>query len=422
MLPTTPPTTGSALARSRSLRTLASVVVFVVLAVVVPPAASQNDDPDSVAEAKEERAEARRTQLEAAINLSLVEAADIEVVAALQAATELVDLQQAKVAAAEQRLTAARDARTDAEAGLRQATADIEVLRAEALDYAVESYVGLSDRRAEAWFDASDATVAAHKVALLDAVGTDTVDVIDRLRALEEARADLLDDAERSQADADEIAEELAGDLIDLEANRQIQVELKAEVDRRRERWEAALQTAEQEEAELTEFIKAEERRVARELEAARAAAAAAAVGGGGSGASAPVGVVGLDGWTWPTAGGVASGFGQRLHPILGYYRMHTGLDIGGASGQPIWAANEGIVIMAGWNGGYGNTVIIQHADSSVTSLYAHQTAFAVGVGDYVTAGQVIGYVGSTGMSTGPHLHFEIRVSGTPVDPRPYLP
>jgi murein DD-endopeptidase MepM/ murein hydrolase activator NlpD len=134
------------------------------------------------------------------------------------------------------------------------------------------------------------------------------------------------------------------------------------------------------------------------------------------------VGVIDADGWTWPTAGGVASGFGQRLHPILGYYRMHSGLDIGGAQGQPIWAANEGIVIMAGWNGGYGNTVVIQHGDSSVTTLYAHMSGFATSVGDYVTSGQVIGYVGSTGLSTGPHLHFEVRINGSAVDPMPYLP
>ena len=100
---------------------------------------------------------------------------------------------------------------------------------------------------------------------------------------------------------------------------------------------------------------------------------------------------------------------------------MHSGLDIGGAQGQPIWAASEGIVIMAGWNGGYGNSVIIQHANGT-TTLYAHMSGFAVANGDYVGTGALIGSVGSTGLSTGPHLHFEVRVNGSPVDPRPYLP
>lgn len=407
---------------SNLMRWCAALVVTLACALAVPPAAS-DDDPKSIADAKEARDEARERQLEAAINLSIVDAADVEVVEALEAATELVNLQQAKVDASEQRLAAVRDARRQAEVDLEQTGAAIVDLRHRARDYAVEAYVGLADSRAEAWFDASDATVAAHKVALLDTIGTDTADVVDQLRALEEARADLLVDANRAQIEADEIAADLAVDLAELEQRRNRQVELKAELDRRRTAWEAALETAEQEEADLEAFIKAEEERVARELERARAAAAAAAApSGGASVPSAPVGVIDADGWTWPTAGGVASGFGQRLHPILGYYRMHSGLDIGGAQGQPIWAANEGIVIMAGWNGGYGNTVVIQHGDSSVTTLYAHMSGFATSVGDYVTSGQVIGYVGSTGLSTGPHLHFEVRISGSPVDPMPYLP
>ncbi|MFN3215696.1 MAG: peptidoglycan DD-metalloendopeptidase family protein [Acidimicrobiales bacterium] len=405
------------------IRWCAALVVTLAFAAAVPPAAS-DDDPKSIADAKEERDEARERQLEAAMNLSIVDAADVEVVEALEAATELVNLQQAKVDASEQRLAAVRDARRQAEIDLEQTGAAIVDLRHRARDYAVESYVGLADSRAEAWFDASDATVAAHKVALLDTIGTDTADVVDQLRALEETRGDLLIDAERAQIEADEIAADLAVDLGELEERRNRQVQLKAELDRRRTEWEAALETAEQEEADLEAFIKAEEERVARELERARAAAAAAAASSSGASSvpSAPVGVIDADGWTWPTAGGVASGFGQRLHPILGYYRMHSGLDIGGAQGQPIWAANEGIVIMAGWNGGYGNTVVIQHGDSSVTTLYAHMSGFATSVGDYVTSGQVIGYVGSTGLSTGPHLHFEVRISGSPVDPMPYLP
>lgn len=408
---------------STLIRWCAALVVTLSFAAAVPPAAS-DDDPKSIADAKEARDDARERQLEAAMNLSIVDAADVEVVEALEAATELVNLQQAKVDASEQRLAAVRDARRQAEIDLEQTGAAIVDLRHRARDYAVESYVGLADSRAEAWFDASDATVAAHKVALLDTIGTDTADVVDQLRALEETRADLLIDAERSQIEADEIAADLAVDLGELEERRNRQVQLKAELDRRRTAWEAALETAEQEEADLEAFIKDEEERVARELERARAAAAAAAASssGGSSVPSAPVGVIDADGWTWPTAGGVASGFGQRLHPILGYYRMHSGLDIGGAQGQPIWAANEGIVIMAGWNGGYGNTVVIQHGDSSVTTLYAHMSGFATSVGDYVTSGQVIGYVGSTGLSTGPHLHFEVRISGSPVDPMPYLP
>jgi murein DD-endopeptidase MepM/ murein hydrolase activator NlpD len=112
---------------------------------------------------------------------------------------------------------------------------------------------------------------------------------------------------------------------------------------------------------------------------------------------------------------------------MLGYAHFHTGVDLGAAQGTPIRAAEPGQVVQAAGqtNGlgmlvGYGNLVRIQ-ANSGRIDYYGHMTAFAVGRGDVVQAGQVIGYVGSTGYSTGPHLHFEVRVGGTPVNPEPYM-
>jgi murein DD-endopeptidase MepM/ murein hydrolase activator NlpD len=117
-----------------------------------------------------------------------------------------------------------------------------------------------------------------------------------------------------------------------------------------------------------------------------------------------------------PVPGRIGSGFGMRMHPIAHVYRMHTGVDIGAAYGTPIHAGGDGKVVSAGWRGGYGNAVIIDHG-GGVATLYAHCSHFAVSVGEIVKAGQVIAYVGSTGYSTGPHLHFEVRVHGEPVDP-----
>ena len=99
---------------------------------------------------------------------------------------------------------------------------------------------------------------------------------------------------------------------------------------------------------------------------------------------------------------------------------MHTGVDMHASSGEPIHACRAGIVVTAGWQGGYGNTVILDHGDGMAT-LYAHQSRLGVREGQMVHTGDVIGYVGSTGMSTGPHLHFEVRLNGNPVDPEPYL-
>jgi murein DD-endopeptidase MepM/ murein hydrolase activator NlpD len=118
-------------------------------------------------------------------------------------------------------------------------------------------------------------------------------------------------------------------------------------------------------------------------------------------------------GLIWPCSGPVTSGYGMR------WGRLHAGIDIGCGYGAPIHAAASGTVIFAGWMGGYGNLVIIDHGGGMATA-YAHQSSITVGGGS-VSQGQVVGYVGSTGHSFGPHLHFEVRINGSPVDPLGYL-
>lgn len=116
----------------------------------------------------------------------------------------------------------------------------------------------------------------------------------------------------------------------------------------------------------------------------------------------------------------LSSPFGPRVHPIFGDVRMHTGQDFAATTGTPIRAAADGVVVFAGVRGGYGNATIIDHGGSLAT-LYAHQSRFRVATGDVVKRGQIIGEVGSTGYATGPHLHFETRVQGVPVNPLNYL-
>ncbi len=116
----------------------------------------------------------------------------------------------------------------------------------------------------------------------------------------------------------------------------------------------------------------------------------------------------------WPVNGPITSPFGMR------WGRLHAGIDIGVPTGTPIHAAAEGIVIFSGWQGGYGNLVLIAHGNGIVTG-YGHQSSIAVGDGAHVSQGEVIGYTGCTGHCTGPHLHFEVRVNGTPVNPLGYL-
>lgn len=124
-----------------------------------------------------------------------------------------------------------------------------------------------------------------------------------------------------------------------------------------------------------------------------------------------------------PATGRITSAFGPRLHPILGYVRTHTGIDIGIGDGF-VYAADHGVVVEAAYNDGYGYFVIVDHGiidGRQVSTLYAHQPGLSVDVGMPVAKGQPIGSVGSTGLSTGPHLHFEVRIAGRPVDPWPWI-
>ena len=126
-------------------------------------------------------------------------------------------------------------------------------------------------------------------------------------------------------------------------------------------------------------------------------------------------------GFMWPCRGEITSYYGWRTHPIFGTTKYHSGMDIAVDYGTPIHAANNGTVIYSGWLGGYGNAVMIDHGGGLVT-LYAHNDSLTVYEGQYVNRGTVIAYAGSTGWSTGPHCHFEVRLHGEVTEPLDYLP
>ncbi|NJC71571.1 M23 family metallopeptidase [Planosporangium thailandense] len=150
--------------------------------------------------------------------------------------------------------------------------------------------------------------------------------------------------------------------------------------------------------------------------------------GGGGGGGGQPVVKPPSSGGAFfimPTAGWKSSDFGYRFDPYYKVWQLHAGVDIAAPMGQSIYAAADGRVVRAGWNGGYGNYTCISHGDyqgKDLSTCYGHQSAILVSVGQYVHRGQVIGRVGSTGASTGSHLHFEVRRDGAPENPLPWLP
>ena len=123
--------------------------------------------------------------------------------------------------------------------------------------------------------------------------------------------------------------------------------------------------------------------------------------------------------WPAPDSHTITSYFGWRVHPITGTNKYHSGVDIGASYGSSVLAADSGTVILAGWNGGYGNCIVISHGNG-ITTLYGHLSSIIVSSGQSVSQGQTIGYVGSTGNSTGPHLHWEVAVNGSQVNPLNY--
>jgi murein DD-endopeptidase MepM/ murein hydrolase activator NlpD len=124
----------------------------------------------------------------------------------------------------------------------------------------------------------------------------------------------------------------------------------------------------------------------------------------------------------WPVPGQykITSPFGNRLHPISKQYKMHTGIDISGPKGTPVVAAQTGTVVYANWFGSYGKAIIVDHG-GGITTLYAHNDTINVSVGSVVKKGDNIALLGSTGYSTGPHLHFEVRINGEYVEPLTYV-
>ncbi len=378
------------------------VVLAAVLGLLQPPVGSQQ----SASDARAEREQVREEKADAARELDAAEADDEAVYAALVAITSSVNAYQAEIDEAQRQLDDARAQVATAEAAIVEADEAEDGLLEELASIAVAGYVS-GGEQSVAMFGSEDIVEALRQSSLLDKANGDTADLLEDLRIVHEDRELAAADAAASLVEAESLEVALAEDLVVLEAEQAVQEELKAELERRIGEWQAKVDELAAADADLTQFI--------REQEAASAAAS-----GGGSTAPAP-GSSSVSGFQWPISGGVSSGYGYRVHPIYGTRRLHTGLDVSGGSGTPIAAAKAGTVLSAGWRGGYGNAVVISHG-GGITTLYAHQSQLNVSTGQQVGRGDIVGWVGSTGASTGPHLHFEVRVNGSPVDPRPYLP
>lgn len=268
-------------------------------------------------------------------------------------------------------------------------------------------------------------------------------DLAEEKVSLEEAKTELAAEEENlaaQRAEADALLEELIQNDDALQAAAAKYDAAKSQLEQQIAQQQANYteKVAEEEEARRKAAEEAARRKAEQEAREAAARQQAAMANNnnnnssnttpsGGSGGSSGTGGSGSTGssgamFRWPSYTHViTSHFGMRDHPVTHRYTLHNGIDIGAYYGTAIWAAASGTVTAAGWNDGYGYYVTINHGNG-YTTLYGHMSQIAASAGDYVTAGQTIGYVGSTGWSTAPHLHFTVYKNGVAVNPLAYLP
>ena len=343
--------------------------------------------------------------------------------AAVAAAQAQLATARAKYAAAKK---AADEARARAEAAQRAvdaATAYLNRVRAGLVNAAKTAFVDAPEGQLDALVHATDPTSLADSLGLLQQVMDDKTTVLAKVRAARQALA--LRSAELAKAKAQAAAAQAAasaevsrigGLLAAAQRAQAAVVQLQKQEQHALDVARAAANAAKSH----YDSLQAESNRLGAIL-AARAAAARAAAAARHVTPSYSYSGQSSGGLIMPVAGVFSSPFGWRTDPISGFRSFHPGQDIAAPWGTPIYAATSGVVSIAGWVSGYGNYTCINR-DPSFATCYGHQSAIFVSVGQSVSQGQHIGNVGSTGYSTGPHLHFEVRINGQVVDPLPYLP
>ncbi len=333
---------------------------------------------------------------------------------------------QSRLEAAESKLAAIEAEQRRTEARLAEAATELEVAKGELARQAISAYTGQSEAARYATMLLGSATVGdlASRRSYLKAVVGSQSEAIGVQEKLRDEVKDLGAALEASQAEADGQRATVASERAALQGARDeqevVRSQVVAEVAERDSLHGQAQSRKEEFQGEL-ESLEQESASIAATLRARAAQRANPPPSGGDGGSDTPAIPPGNGQMMFPIPGAsIASGFGPRVHPVYGDVRIHTGVDINGSTGTSILAAADGVVASAGGMGGYGNATVIEHAGNLAT-LYGHQSAILVSEGETVKQGQVIGRVGCTGTCTGPHLHWEVRVDGTPVNPMNYV-
>jgi murein DD-endopeptidase MepM/ murein hydrolase activator NlpD len=361
------------------------------------------DNTEEIESARKEREGLKQDQIVASQQLGVARVASEQLAVTLAEIDTEVAEKSSLLATTRIQLGSALAEAAEATEALADTRAQQIKLQSQVTDLAVAGFL-TSSAREGLIFDVGDVNEAVRQDFMLRAFNTAPSELLEKLLAIEEDRAIAKATLDSANAEKLELEATLSTSLTELEARKVEQAALQAEMDRRVANWEAQVRSLSDAVDDITRFLQENDPE--------------------NSDPDRPPPDPqdpSVQGFQWPYLGRVGSGYGYRIHPIYRTRRLHTGLDIGGSTGAPIVAAKGGEVIWAERRGGYGHAVIVDHGDG-ITSLYAHMSSYESKKGDFVARGDVVGYIGSTGTSTSPHLHFEVRVNGSPVDPMPYLP
>ena len=403
-MPKTPRTPLAALARrcvaarnpATAALTMAALATAMSLFTAAPAGAASHTSYPSL-EQQLQTAQAKRSQ--AAARLNALKATDAQLADAVTTLDRQVKVQAASVDSARVALKAALDAADAADARVASTQAQIGGLRDAVVGRAVAAYTDSTSSLSELLIS-KDLNAASQRSAFLDEINGRNQDALDSLRA---ALQDLSGE-QGAAAKARQLASKRRHDAESYLASLAEQMSAKS-------RLSAALGARIAAQQQESDAMAAQESSIESLIQGQQNAVFAASRGPGG----VANGRVSGSGLIWPCSGPITSPFGMR------WGRMHEGVDIGCGEGTPIHDAKAGVVIFSGQMSGYGNVIIIDHG-GGFSTLYAHESRLSASQGEQVGQGQVIGFVGATGDATGPHLHFETRVNGTPQNPMQYLP
>ena len=404
----------------RRLYRLSGVLLLIVSAAALMAAAALGQSDGRIEDLRRQREQLARDAADVAGQVDALIADDEALIEALSELDGYVELQQTRIEAAEAAIMAAEAEAAAARAEAEWFVDEIETIRERLRQRAIQAYVQPPVDFVEQF--STSLNESAVRLFLLDLAIGNELEITDELRIaeaqLEVVRRRALDRAE----DADEERQAQQQRLADLKDARATAMELRLEIQSRIDDWNHVSAEIEQSDKEMEreinrieeEIRRREEERRRQEEEARRRAIEEERRRHEAE--HGPFELV-----AWPADGEKTSGFGPRVHPIFGSVRQHNGIDLDGDTGDRVRAARSGEVILAGERGGFGNTIVIYHG-LGYSTLYGHLSRIEVSEGQNVESGDRIGAIGSTGWSTGPHLHFELRIDGRAVDPTPFLP